>query len=121
MPTCRLCRSVYPQEHFISGNGPRYLVCARCGVENGYCTEDEAPQLYDDATVRARLALIGGRYAPILWLIMGWVLWTMFFSSLPLWGKASLVILIIATLAVPVMHLLGGPKFQAQLRRLTPK
>jgi energy-converting hydrogenase Eha subunit H len=45
----------------------------------------------------------------------------MFFASLPLWGKASLVILVIATLAVPVLHLLGVPKFQAQLRRLTPK
>lgn len=121
MPTCRLCRSVYPEVHFISGNGPRYLVCARCGVENGYCTADEVPQLYDDATVRARLTLIGSRYAPALWLIIGWVLWALFFASLPLWGKASLVILVIATLAVPVMHLLGGAKFQAQLRRLTPK
>jgi len=110
MPTCRLCRSVYPQEHFISGNGPRYLVCARCGVEHGYCTAEEAPQLYDDATVRARLGLI-----------IGWVLWALFFSTLPLWGKASLVILVISTLAVPVMHLLGGAKFRAQLRRLTPK
>jgi hypothetical protein len=97
------------------------MVCARCGIEHGYATKEEVPQLFDDATVRARLSLVGRRYAPILWLVVGWIFWGLFFSGLPLWGRASLVILVIATLAVPVLHLLGGAKFQAQLRQLTPK
>jgi hypothetical protein len=121
MPTCRLCRSIYPQEHFITGNGPRYLVCARCGVDHGYVTKEEVPQLYDDETVKARLAVIGRRYAPILWLVVGWVFWILFFSDLVLWGRASLVVLVIATLAVPVLHILGGAKYQANLHQLTPK
>ncbi len=121
MPTCRLCRSVYPQEHFITGNGPRYLVCARCGVDHGYVTSDEVPQLYDDPIVKARMSLMGRRYAPILWLIMGWVFWTLFFAGLPLWGRASLVVMLILTLAVPLMHLLRSAKFQAGMRRLSPK
>ena len=121
MATCRLCRGVYPQEFFISGVGPRYLVCSRCGVEHGYVTEDEAPHLYDDKTARARMTVVGRRFAPFLWIILGWVLWALVFAGLPLWGKASLVILLFATLAVPVMYFLGGAKYQADIRRLSHK
>ena len=35
MPTCRKCNQTYHQSHFISGNGPRYLICGRCAVEDG--------------------------------------------------------------------------------------
>jgi hypothetical protein len=121
MATCRLCRGVYPQEHFINGNGPRHLVCERCGVEHGYVTLEETSSLSDEETSRARMSVIGRRHAPVLWLILGWVLWALYFSSLPLWGKASLVILLITTLVVPVMYFLGGAKYQADLRRLSTK
>ena len=105
---------------FITGNGPRYLVCVRCGVDEGYVTEDEVPQLYDSAIVKSRYTVIARRYAPWFWLLTGWTLWGMFFAGTPLWGNAALVVLIISTLGIPVIHLLGGAKYQAQLRRLTP-
>tara|TARA_B100000686_G_C16241510_1_gene689873 strand:+ start:54 stop:419 length:366 start_codon:yes stop_codon:yes gene_type:complete len=121
MATCRLCRSVYPKEHFISGIGPRHLVCARCGLDHGYVTADEVPQMYDDETVQARMSLIGRRYSPVLWVILGWTFWFMFFSGLPLWGRASLVIMILSTLSIPVLFFLGSAKYQAELRRLSAK
>ena len=121
MATCRICRGIYPQEHLISGNGPRHLVCERCGLDRGYISAEEATHLYDDETKRARMVIIGRRFAPFLWIILGWSLWSLFFAGLPLWGKASLVILLISTLIVPVMYFLGGPKYQANLRRLSTK
>ncbi len=121
MATCRVCRGVYPNDQFISGNGPRYLVCVKCGVDEGYVTADEVPGLYDDATAKARLALVARRFAPIGWLVIGWTLWSLYFTGIPLWGRASLVILVLVTLAIPVLLFLGTPKYQAELAKLTPK
>jgi hypothetical protein len=121
MATCRICRGIYPQEHFITGNGPRHLVCERCGVEKGYVTADETSHLYDEATSRARMVVVGRRFSPFLWLILGWLLWAIYFAGLPLWGNASLVILLLTTLVVPVMYFLGGAKYQADMRRLSTK
>ncbi len=58
MATCRICRGVYPEDQFITGNGPRYLFCNRCGVEKGYVSIEEVPTYYDDATMRARYTLV---------------------------------------------------------------
>ena len=57
MPTCRKCNQTYHQSHFISGNGPRYLICGRCAVEMGLVSPDEAPEYYSDELARARLVL----------------------------------------------------------------
>ncbi len=121
MATCRICRSVYPEEHFITGNGPRYLVCARCGVKHGYATADETPQLYSDALVKQRMTVLGRRFAPLFWVVVGWSLWTLFFAGIPLWGRASLVVMVVATLAAPIQYILGGPKYRAQMAKLTPE
>ena len=121
MATCRICRGIYPLGHFITGIGPRYLVCERCGVEQGYVTADETSYLYDEETSRARMVVVGRRFAPFLWLILGWVLWALYFAGLPLWGNASLVILILTTLVIPVIYFLGSAKYQADLRRLSTK
>jgi hypothetical protein len=120
MATCRICRGVYPQDQFISGNGPRYLVCNRCGVEEGYVSDDDVPSHFDDATVKGRYTLVARRYAPWFWLGIGWTLWALFFVGTPLWGNAALAVLVLSTLGIPVFHILGGAKFQANLRRLTP-
>ena len=120
MATCRICRGVYPQDQFISGNGPRYLVCNRCGIEQGYVSADETPAFYDDATVLGRYTLVARRYAPWFWLPIGWTLWALFFVGTPLWGNAALAVLILSTIGIPVFHLLNGAKFQANLRRLSP-
>ena len=53
MPTCRKCNQTYHQSHFISGNGPRYLICGRCAVEDGLVSPEEAPQYYSDELARA--------------------------------------------------------------------
>jgi len=57
MPACRMCKQFYPESQFISGNGPRYQVCARCGVESGLATREETPQLYSDELVNARSSI----------------------------------------------------------------
>lgn len=121
MATCRICRSVYPSEHFISGNGPRHLVCARCGVEKGYVTPEEVPQLYNDELISQRMGVLGRRIAPLLWVVVGWALWVLFFAGMPLWGRASLVVMVVATLAAPVQYILGGPKYRAKMAKLTPE
>jgi hypothetical protein len=42
------------------------------------------------------------------------------FNGTPLWGNASLVVLILATLFTPVRFFLKGPSHRAEMRRLTP-
>ena len=121
MATCRLCKGQYPADQFIDGNGPRYLVCVRCAVEEGYLPAEEVPGLYDERTAMARMSLFARRYGSIFWLIGGWFLWALFFQGIELWGNLTLVALIISTLSVPVLFFLRTAKFRAQLRQLTPK
>ena len=120
MATCRLCKSQYPADQFIDGNGPRYLVCARCAVEEGYLPAEEVPNLYDERTAMARMSLFARRYGSIFWLIGGWFIWVLFFQGIELWGNLLLVGLLLSTLVVPVLFFLRSAKFQAQLRQLTP-
>ena len=120
MATCRLCKGQYPADQFIDGNGPRYLVCARCAVEEGYLPAEEVPNLYDERTSMARMSLFARRYGSLFWLIGGWIIWTLFFQGIELWGNLLLVALLLSTLVVPVLFFLRSAKFQAQLRQLTP-
>jgi len=120
MATCRLCKGQYPADQFIDGNGPRYLVCARCAVEEGYLPAEEVPNLYDERTSMARMSLFARRYGSLFWLIGGWVIWALFFQGIELWGNLLLVCLLLSTLVVPVLFFLRSAKFQAQLRQLTP-
>ncbi len=120
MATCRLCKGQYPDDQFIDGNGPRYLVCVRCAVEMGYLPEEEVPGYYDDRTAKARMSLFARRYGPIFWLITGWTIWGLFFQGLEIWSTLLLVTLVLSTLFVPLLFFLRTAKFQAQLRQLTP-
>lgn len=120
MTACRLCRSVYPKDQFITGNGPRYQVCVRCAVEQGFLPAEEVPQLYDEATAKARLSLMARRYSGIGALLAGWTVWTLMFQGLELWTPLMGVVLGISTIAIPLQFFLGSARFQAELHRLTP-
>ena len=120
MATCRVCKVQYPDDQFIDGNGPRYLVCVRCAVDMGYLPAEEVPGYYDDRTAKARMSLSARRYGPIFWLITGWTIWGLFFQGLEIWSSLLLVTLVLSTLLVPLLFFLRTAKFQAQLRQLTP-
>ena len=120
MPACRLCRSVYPEDQFIRGNGPRYQICVRCGVAEGIVDADEVPQLYSDDISIRRLSVFGRRWMPWFWLGIGWFVWIILFQGLELWTTALLLLLLLSTLGLPVLHLLRTPRFNAELRKLTP-
>ena len=120
MATCRYCRGVYPQDQFIRGNGPRYLVCVRCGVEQGFVTPDEVPQLYSDEITRARTSLFARRYGIWATLIVPWSAWLTIGQGITFWTPAILVALILLTVLAPIRHILGAARFKAELRRLTP-
>ena len=120
MPTCRKCNQTYHQSHFISGNGPRYLICGRCAVEMGLVTPDEAPEYYSDELARARLVLYSKRYRPLAFTGAGWILFLTLGRGIELWSGVFFGTLLVATLATPVLHFLGSAKFKAELSRLTP-
>ncbi|MBT3642130.1 MAG: hypothetical protein HN533_05870 [Euryarchaeota archaeon] len=120
MPSCRICKQNYPQSQFVSGNGPRYLTCVRCAVEQGMVDSEEVPQLYSDELVNARMGLFSRRYAPWILVILGWTLFFSFGSNIGVWSNIFLVVIILWTLITPVIHFLGTARFKAKLIRLTP-
>ncbi len=120
MPTCRKCNQTYHQSHFVSGNGPRYLICGRCAVETGLVTADEAPQFYSDDLARARLVLYSKRYRPLAFTSAGWILFLTLGRGIELWSGVFFGTLVVATLVTPVLHFLGSARFNAELSRLTP-
>ncbi|MDP6856083.1 MAG: hypothetical protein QGH13_00955 [Candidatus Thalassarchaeaceae archaeon] len=120
MATCRYCRGAFPQDQFITGNGPRYLVCVRCGVEQGFVSEEETPQLYSDELVRGRTALYARRYGIWMSLFVGWSIFLVMGQGIELWSRAIFIVLIISTILVPIRHFLGTPRFKAEESRLTP-
>jgi len=120
MPTCRLCTCSYPGNQFIDGNGPRYLVCVRCAVSEGYLDEADVPALYNDQTAKARMTLYARRYGLLFWLTAFWTLWLILFQGIELWTTLTFIVLILATLIVPILFFLRTAKFNAQLRQLTP-
>lgn len=120
MPTCRKCNQTYNQSHFVSGNGPRYLICGRCAVESGLVTAEESPQYYSDEVARARLVLYSKRFRPLAFTSAGWILFLAMGRGIELWSGVFFGTLLVATLATPVLHFLGSARFKAELSRLTP-
>lgn len=120
MPTCRMCKQNYPNDQFISGNGPRYLVCARCGIDHGLANPDTIPQLYTDEIMNARFALYSARYLPWFVVIVGWLLFLSLGRGIELWSSLFLAFLLVATIAVPILHFLTALRFKAELSKLTP-
>ena len=95
MPTCRICKQVFPQDQFITGNGPRYLVCVRCGVELGFVSAEETPQLYSDEIVRGRTALYARRYGIWMTLFVGWMIFLSVGRGITFWSPAIFVVLLL--------------------------
>ncbi|HJM18657.1 MAG TPA: hypothetical protein QF703_03905 [Candidatus Thalassarchaeaceae archaeon] len=120
MPTCRMCKQNYPSDQFISGNGPRYLVCARCGIDHGLADPESVPQLYSDVVLNARFALFSARYLPWFVVIVGWVLFLSLGRGIELWSSIFYIVLVLATIIVPVLHFMTALRFRADLSRLTP-
>ena len=120
MPTCRICTQNYPLDQFVSGNGPRYQVCVRCAVDNDLVDGEDAPQLYSDDIVKARTSLFARRYRMWIFVLLGWPLYLTLGRGIELWSSVFLVVLVICTLAAPVMHFLGSVRFNAELAKLSP-
>ena len=120
MPTCRICTQNYPLDQFVSGNGPRYQVCVRCAVDNDLVDREDAPQLYSDDVVKARTSLFARRYRMWIFVLLGWPLYLTLGRGIELWSNVFLVVLVICTLAAPVMHFLGSVRFNAELAKLSP-
>ncbi len=120
MPYCRLCKQNYPQNQFVSGNGPRYLVCARCAIDHDLADEDEVPQLYSDSVIKARFALFSRRYRLWLALLTGWTLYFTLGNDIELWSGLFFIALVIGTISTPVLYFLGSARFRAELSKLSP-
>ena len=120
MPTCRHCNSTYSREYFIHGNGPRAQVCVRCGVEKGLVTPEEAPTLYSDELMQARMSVVFRRWGPAIALVLGWMLWLGILKGMQPWSAYIFVLLAIATPALAVVMVLYRAKYNSDMARLTP-
>ena len=120
MPVCRLCKQNYPQSQFITGNGPRYQVCARGGVEHGLADPEDTPQLYSDEILNARLSLYTRRHLPWVSVLMGWILFLSIGRGIELWSGLFFGVLAISSLIIPVLHIMGTTRFLAELAKITP-
>ena len=121
MPTCRHCGFTGSRVHFIHGVGPRKDVCARCGVERGIVSREEAPNFFSKEIASARWNLIARRWAPWFWLSVLWSLWVVLLSSISTWNWVSLSLLVILSLLLPVRHILTSASFNAELHKITPE
>ena len=115
-----MCKQNYPKSQFISGIGPRHLVCARCGLEHGLANPEEVPQYYSDEMLNARFALFTLRHLPWLAVLVGWLLYLALGRGIELWSGIFFVVLALCNLVVPVIHFLRSTRFNAELSRLTP-
>ncbi|MEK9652111.1 MAG: hypothetical protein VW102_07950 [Poseidonia sp.] len=120
MPACRHCGSTYPREFFIHGNGPNTQVCVQCGVDKGLVTKEEVPVLFDKDTSSARFSTVARRYSVFLYLPFLWVLWAATLSDVEPWGLFFLGLLLLLTLAAPVLFLYRGGRYSGDMARLTP-
>ena len=120
MPTCRHCGSTYPREFFIHGNGPKTQVCVRCGVDHGLVTKEEVPVLFEKNTSSARFSAVARRYSVFLYLPFLWVLWGATLSDVEPWGLIFLILLILLTLAAPVLFIYRGGQYSGDMARLSP-
>jgi hypothetical protein len=120
MPVCRMCKQNYPQAQFITGNGPRYQVCSRCGVEHGLADPENTPQFYSDEILNARLSLYTKRHLPWISVLIGWFLFLSIGRGIELWSGLFFGVLALSSLIVPVLHFMGSTRFIAELSRITP-
>ena len=120
MPTCRHCGSTYPREFFIHGNGPMTQVCVRCGGDKGLVTKEEGPGLFDKNTASARFSTVARRYSILLYLPFLRILWAATLSDIQPWGLFFLGLLLLLTLAAPVLFIYRGGRYSGDMARLSP-
>ena len=120
MPVCRMCKQNYPQSQFIKGNGPRYQVCSRCGIERGLVGQEETPEYYSDEILNARLSLYTRRHLPWVSVVLGWFLYIGIGRGIELWSGLFFGVLALSTIVIPIRHLMGAARFRAELSRITP-
>tara|TARA_Y100001970_G_scaffold221186_1_gene271815 strand:- start:307 stop:576 length:270 start_codon:yes stop_codon:yes gene_type:complete len=89
-------------------------------VEAGLVEANEAPQYFSDEVARARISLFSKRYRLPMFTSAGWILFLTLGRGIELWSSIFLGVLVIATLAAPVLHFLGSTRFNAELSRLSP-
>ena len=120
MPACRHCSSTYPREFFIHGNGPNTQVCVRCGVEQGLVSQEEVPVLFNKSVSSARFSAVARRYSIFLYIPFLWVLWGATLADAKPWGLFFLGLLLLLTLAAPVLFIYRGGRHSGDMARLTP-
>ena len=120
MPACRHCSSTYPREFFIHGNGPNTQVCVRCGVEQGLVSQEEVPVLFNKSVSSARFSAVARRYSIFLYIPFLWVFWGATLADVKPWGLFFLGLLLLLTLAAPVLFIYRGGRHSGDMARLTP-
>ncbi len=120
MPACRHCGSTYPREFFIHGNGPMTQVCVRCGVDQGLVAKEDVPVLFEKSAASARFSAIARRYSIFLYLPFLWILWGSYLSDVKPWGLFFLGLLLLLTLAAPILFIYRGGQYSGDMARLTP-
>ena len=120
MPACRHCSSTYPREFFSHGIGPNTQVCVRCGVEHGLVSQEEVPVLFNKSVSSARFSAVARRYSIFLYIPFLWVLWGATLADVKPWGLFFLGLLLLLTLAAPVLFIYRGGRHSGDMARLTP-
>ncbi len=92
----------------------------RCGLEKGMVNEEDVPSFYSAELSNSRFSIIARYWSPVLWLIAVWGAWATFLFPVDPWGMYTLVLLALATLALPVYMFLNRVKYLANMARHTP-
>ena len=95
-------------------------VCVRCGVDKGLVTREEVPVLFDKSTASARFSTVARRYSIFLYLPFLWILWAATLSDVQPWGLFFLGLLLLLTLAAPVLFIYRGGRYSGDMARLSP-
>ena len=92
----------------------------RCGLDKGMVSEEEAPSFYSAELSNSRFSIIARYWSPALWLVAVWCAWAALLFPVEPWGLYTLVLLALATLALPVYMFMTRVKYLANIARLTP-
>jgi hypothetical protein len=89
-------------------------------VDNNLVSKDEVPVLFERSTSSARFSAVARRYSIFLYLPFLWVLWGSTLSNVEPWGLFFLILLILLTLASPILFIYRGGQYSGDMARLTP-
>ena len=95
-------------------------VCVRCGVDQGLVATADVPVLFENSAASARFSAIARRYSIFLYLPFLWILWGSYLSDVKPWGLFFLGLLLLLTLAAPILFIYRGGQYSGDMARLTP-